>query len=432
MDFVTKLPRTTRKHDAIWVIVDRLTKRAHFIPIRENMPVHKLAKIYVNEIVARHGVPVSIISDRDERFTFDFWQKFQEELGTRLHMSMAFHPQMDGQSERTIQTLEDMLRACAIDFGVLATTKKIETIRDILKEAQDRWKSYADNRRRPIEFNVLDFVMLKVLPWKGVLRFKNKGKLSPRFIGPFKILKRVGEVAYVLELPKEMKGIHNTFHVSYFKKCLTDEASVITLDDVEINPKMITREEPKAILRRKSRQLHNKEIPLVKVQRKHHKGTSVRIYGVDKGVLVVELQSTNPNTVDKITVERNTDPYLPTRVFKRIYGCLGALKLGFRACRRDLFGLDDAFIKGSFPSQVLCLGDDIDLHPNSNFTFISDRQKGIIPAIKTMFPSITSLIHIEYRKSPTAVLFDVDTGRISIVTMNTKEYHYDVLASSQG
>ncbi|GJQ96549.1 putative reverse transcriptase domain-containing protein [Tanacetum coccineum] len=180
------------------------------------MSVHKLAKIYVNEIVARHGVPVSIVSDRDGRFTSNFWQDFQEELGTRLHMSTAFHPQTDGQSERTIQTLEDMLRACVIDFGgnwddhlplvefaynnsyhasikmppyemlygrrcrtpvcwdevgsreltsadvVLATTEKIETIRERLKEAQDRWKSYANKRRKPIEFDVGDYVMLKV------------------------------------------------------------------------------------------------------------------------------------------------------------------------------------------------------------------------------------------------------------------------------
>ncbi|GJY00216.1 putative reverse transcriptase domain-containing protein [Tanacetum coccineum] len=244
MDFVTELPRTTKKHDAIWVIVDRLTKSAYFIPIQENMPVHKLAKIYVNEIVARHGVPVSIVSYRDGRFTSNFWQDFQEELGTKLHMSTTFHPQTDGQSERMIQTLEDMLRTCAIDFRgnwddhlpfvefaynnsyhssikmppyemlydrkcrtpvcweevrsrelastdvVLATTEKIETIREILKAAQDRWKSYADSRRRrPIEFNVGDFVMLKVSPWKGVLRFKDKGKLSPRFIRSFKILK---------------------------------------------------------------------------------------------------------------------------------------------------------------------------------------------------------------------------------------------------
>ncbi|GKA10855.1 putative reverse transcriptase domain-containing protein [Tanacetum coccineum] len=204
-------------------------------------------------------------------------------------MSKAFHPQMDGQSEQTIQTLEDMFRACVIDFGgnwddhlplvelsynnsyhvsikmppykmlydrrcrtpicweevgirelastdiVLVTTEKIETNRKRLKVAQDRWKSYADNRRKPIKFEVGDFVMLKVSSSKGVFRFKNKGKLSPRFIGPFKILKRVGEVAYVLELPDEIKGIHNTFYVSYLRKCLANESSVITLDDIEID-----------------------------------------------------------------------------------------------------------------------------------------------------------------------------------------------------
>ncbi|GJZ67188.1 putative nucleotidyltransferase, ribonuclease H [Tanacetum coccineum] len=298
MDVVTKLSRTKKKHDVIWVIVDRLKKSAHFITIQENMLVHKLAKIYVNEIIARHGVPVSIVSDRDGRFTSNFWRDFQEELGTKLHMSTTFYPQTDGQSNRIIQTLEDMLRACVIDFGgnwddhlpleevgsrelastyvVLATTKKIETIRERLKAAQDRWKSYADNRRRPIVFKVGDFVMLKVLPWKGVFRFKTKGKLSPRFIGPFKILKRVGEVAYVLELPEEMRGIHNTFHVSYLRKCLADESSMITLDDIEINPEITTQEEPVAILGRKSRQLRNKQIPLVKVQWKHSNGTSIR------------------------------------------------------------------------------------------------------------------------------------------------------------
>nr|GEX47054.1 hypothetical protein [Tanacetum cinerariifolium] len=132
------------------------------------------------------------------------------------------------------------------------------------------------SRRRPIEFNVGDFVMLKVSSWKGVLRFKNKGKLSPRFIGPFKILKRVGEVTYVLELPKEMRRIHNTFHVSYLRKCLADGSSVITLDDVKIDMELTTREEPVAILGIKSRQVHNKEISLVKVQWNHHKGVSIR------------------------------------------------------------------------------------------------------------------------------------------------------------
>nr|GEY97220.1 hypothetical protein [Tanacetum cinerariifolium] len=130
MDFVTKLLRMTKKHDAICVIFDRLTKSAYFIPIREIMPVHKLAKIYVNEIVARHEVPGSIVSDRDGRFTSNFWQDFQEEL---------------------------------------VTTEKIKTIRERLKVAQDRWKSYANNRRITIEFNVGDFVTMKVSPWKGVL-----------------------------------------------------------------------------------------------------------------------------------------------------------------------------------------------------------------------------------------------------------------------
>ncbi|GJV41187.1 putative reverse transcriptase domain-containing protein [Tanacetum coccineum] len=167
-------------------------------------------------------------------------------------------------------------RELASTYVVLATTKKIETIRERLKAAQDRWKSYADNRRRPIVFKVGDFVMLKVSSWKGVFRFKTKGKLSLRFIGPFKILKRVGQVAYVLELPKEIRGIHNTFHVSYLRKCLADESSVITLDDIEINPEITTQEEPVAILGRKSRQLRNKQIPLVKVQWKHRNGTSIR------------------------------------------------------------------------------------------------------------------------------------------------------------
>ncbi|GKA99129.1 putative reverse transcriptase domain-containing protein [Tanacetum coccineum] len=152
----------------------------------------------------------------------------------------------------------------------------IESIRERLREAQDRWKSYANKRRRPIEFDVGEFVMLKVSPWKGVMRFKNKGKLTPRFIGPFKILKKVGEVAYTLEFTEEMKGIHNTFHVSYLRKCLADESSVVSLDEVEINPKLTFQEEPVAILGRKSRQLRNKEIPLVKVEWKHRKGTSIR------------------------------------------------------------------------------------------------------------------------------------------------------------
>ncbi|KAD7479059.1 hypothetical protein E3N88_02195 [Mikania micrantha] len=117
MDFITKLPKTTSGCDTIWVIVDRLTKSAHFLPIKETDKLEKLTRIYMKEIVSRHGVPVSIISDRDSRFTAHFWKSLHKALGTRLDMSTAYHPQTDGQSERTIQNLEDMLRACVIDFG---------------------------------------------------------------------------------------------------------------------------------------------------------------------------------------------------------------------------------------------------------------------------------------------------------------------------
>ncbi|GJU32271.1 putative reverse transcriptase domain-containing protein [Tanacetum coccineum] len=116
MDFITKLPRTSSGYDTIWVIVDRLTKSAHFLPMRENESMDKLTRLYLKEVVTRHGIPISIICDRDGRFTSNFWRTFQKALGTRLDMSTAYHPQTDGQSERTIQTLEDMLRACVIHF----------------------------------------------------------------------------------------------------------------------------------------------------------------------------------------------------------------------------------------------------------------------------------------------------------------------------
>ncbi|GJY35628.1 putative reverse transcriptase domain-containing protein [Tanacetum coccineum] len=232
MDLVTKLPRSSSGYDAIWVIVDRLTKSAHFLPIREDYKTEKLARIYINEIVARHGVPVSIILDRDGRFASHLWQALQEALGTKLHMSTAYHPETDGQSERTIQTLEDMLRACVMDFGgswdthlplvefsynnsyhtsvkcapfealygrkcrspviwtevgesqligpelVQETTEKIFQIKERLKTARSRQKSYADKRRKPLEFKVGDRVLLKVSIWKECFQ-QNEGTLPP-------------------------------------------------------------------------------------------------------------------------------------------------------------------------------------------------------------------------------------------------------------
>ncbi|GJU23378.1 putative reverse transcriptase domain-containing protein [Tanacetum coccineum] len=256
MDFVTKLPKTSSGQDTIWEIVDRLTKSAHFLPLKETDSMEKLTRQYLKKVVLRHGVPVLIISDRDSKFTSHFWKSLNEALGTQLNMSTAYHPQTDGQSERTIQTLEDMLRACVIDFGkvwdrhlplvefsynnsdhtsikaapfealygrkcrspicwaevgdaqltgpkiVHETTEKIIQIKKRIQAARDRQKSYADRRRKPLEFEVGDKVMLKVSPWKGVIRFGKRGKLNPRYIGPFKIpLIIVGKLAYRLEPP---------------------------------------------------------------------------------------------------------------------------------------------------------------------------------------------------------------------------------------
>nr|GEV10363.1 hypothetical protein [Tanacetum cinerariifolium] len=185
-------------------VVDRLTKSDHFLPMKENDSMEKLTRQYLKEVVSRHGVPVLIISDHDSRFTSQFWQSLQEALDTQLDMSIAYHPQTDGQEERTIQMLKDMLRACAEVGDVQLTgpeiireiTKKIIQIKHRLQASRDRQKSYTDKRRKPLEFQVGDKVMLKVSPWKGVIRFGKHGKLNPRYIRSFKILAKVGMVAY--------------------------------------------------------------------------------------------------------------------------------------------------------------------------------------------------------------------------------------------
>ncbi|GJR59347.1 putative reverse transcriptase domain-containing protein [Tanacetum coccineum] len=265
MDFITKLPRTPYGYDSIWVIVDRLTKSAHFIPINEKFKMERLTRLYLKEIVCRHGVPVSIILDRDPRFASRFWTSLQKSLGMNLDMSTAYHPKTDGQSERTIQTLEDMLRACVTDFAlyerkcrspvcwsevgdaqltgpemIRKTKEMIAQIKNRLLAARSRQKIYADVRRKPLEFEVGDKVMLKVSPWKG-------------------------PVAYKLELPRELQGIHNTFHVSNLKKCLSDEDRIIPLDELRIDEKLHFIEEPIEIMDRKVKQLKQSLIPIVKV-----------------------------------------------------------------------------------------------------------------------------------------------------------------------
>ncbi|GJW59302.1 putative reverse transcriptase domain-containing protein [Tanacetum coccineum] len=218
MDFVLGLPRTLSGYETIWVIVDRLTKWAYFLPMKKTDSMEKLTQLYLKEIVYRHGVPVSFISNKDSRFASGFWRSLQKALGTDVNMSTAYHPEMDSQSERMIHTLEDMLRAQLTGPELIREiTEKIVQIKNRLLTACSRQKSYADVRRKPMEFSVGDRVMLKVSPWKGVIRFGKRGKLSPRYVGPFKIIDRVRPVAYKLELPRELQGIHNTFHISNLK-----------------------------------------------------------------------------------------------------------------------------------------------------------------------------------------------------------------------
>ncbi|GKA79633.1 putative reverse transcriptase domain-containing protein [Tanacetum coccineum] len=313
-------------YDSIWVIVDRLTKSAHSLPMKKTDSLEKLTQLYLKEIVCRHGVPVSIISDRDSRFASRFWRSLQKALGTDVNMSTAYHPQTDGQSERTIQTLEDMLRACMIDFGscwdrhlplvefsynnsyhasikaapfeaiywrkcrspicwsevgdsqltgpemIRETTEKIVQIKNRLLAARSHQKSYANVRRKPLEFNVGDMVMLKVSPWKGVIHFGKRGKLSPWYVGPFKIIDKFGHVAYKLELPDELRGIHNTFHVSNLKKCLADDNLVISLEEIQLDDKLHFIEEPMEIMDREVKQLKQSRILIVKVQWNSRRG----------------------------------------------------------------------------------------------------------------------------------------------------------------
>ncbi|GKA39391.1 putative reverse transcriptase domain-containing protein [Tanacetum coccineum] len=234
--------------------------------MHEDYKMERLARLYLNEIVARHGVPILIISDRDSHFTSRFWQSMQEALGTRLDMSMAYHPQTDGQSEHTIQTVKDMLRACILDFGgswdvhlplpilwaevgegqligpelVQDTTEKISQIKVRLKAARDRHKS--------------------------VVRFGKKGKLASRFVGPFEIIEKVGPVAYGLDLPEELNGVHETFHESNLKKYLDDPTLKVHLDEIRIDDKLNFVEESMEILEREFKKLKRSRITIVKVK----------------------------------------------------------------------------------------------------------------------------------------------------------------------
>ncbi|GJS24991.1 putative reverse transcriptase domain-containing protein [Tanacetum coccineum] len=248
MDFVTKLPKTSSGHDTIWIIVDRLTKSTHFIPIRETDSMETLTRLYLKEIVSRHGVPISIISDRDSHFTSKFWQSMQSALGTQLDMSMAYHPQIDGQSKRTIQTLKDMLRACAIDFGK-GWERHLPLITCLLGQS---WRCPTNETRDNPRNHRIDNANSTTLAsckrsGKELCQYKAKAFGIPILKGR--------PCGYTLELPEELNNVHSTFHVSNLKKYISDESLVISIKELRLDEKLNFVEEPVEIMDREFKQL---------------------------------------------------------------------------------------------------------------------------------------------------------------------------------
>ncbi|GAU48050.1 hypothetical protein TSUD_404850 [Trifolium subterraneum] len=319
MDFVGGLPKTAKGNEVIWVVVDRLTMSAHFIAIKIGTLVPKLAEIYVEQIIRLHGIPSSIVSDRDPKFTSRFWESLQEALGTKLRLSSAYHPQTDGQSERTIQSLEDLLRACVLEQGeswdsclplieftynnsfhssigmapfealygrrcrtplcwyesgetvvlgpdiVQETTEKIRMIREKMKASQSQQKSYHDKKRKDVEFQEGDHVFLRVTSTTGVGRALKSKKLTSKFIGPYQISERIGKVAYRIALPITLSNLHDVFHVSQLRKYVSDPSHVIESDDIQVKDNLTIETIPLRVEGREVKKLRNKEIASVKV-----------------------------------------------------------------------------------------------------------------------------------------------------------------------
>nr|GEV18511.1 hypothetical protein [Tanacetum cinerariifolium] len=305
--------------DVRTLIMDEAYKSKYSVHPKADKMYYDLRDMYwwlrMKKDIVMHGMSISIISDRNNRFTARFWQTMQEALGTRLDISTAYHPQTEGQSERTIQTLEDMVRACVLDFG------------------------------------------------GSVVRFGKKGKLALRFVGSFEITKRIDPVAYSHRLPEKLNGVHDTFHMSNLKKCLADPTLQIPLDEIWVDAKLNFMEEPVEILKIEFKKLKQSRIAIVKVR-----WTSKRGPG--------------------FTWERKDQMKLT----------------GFYLCDHVLAG---------FPAQSV---------RSSNMIALDSSY------LLVLTTGMSQSRQHESRKPPTAKLFDVDSGRISIVTMNTKEYHSDVLA----
>ncbi|GJY40707.1 putative reverse transcriptase domain-containing protein [Tanacetum coccineum] len=262
MDFVTKLPKTSQGYDTIWVIVDRLTKFAIFTPMRETDPLDKLARI-------------STLKGRCHETWNTYFNQFVIMTPNSHANFYSYHASIKAAPFEALYGRKCRSPVCWTEVGeaqilgpelIQETTEKIIQIKQRMQAARDRQKSYADLKRKPMEFQVGDKVMLKVSPWKGVVRFGKRGKLNPRYVGPFKVLEKVGEVAYKLELPEELSRVHNTFHVSNLKKCHADEPLAVPLDGLHLDDKLHFVEEPLEIVGCEVKRLKRSRIPLVKVR----------------------------------------------------------------------------------------------------------------------------------------------------------------------
>jgi len=275
-------------------------------------------------IVSLHGIPKTIISGRATQFIARFWEHFHAALGTQLIRSSAYHPQTDGQTERINQILEDMLRACALTYSqkwdeslplaefaynnsyqesirmapfealygrrcrtplnwseagernvfgpdmVSEAEEQVRVIQENLKIAQSRQKSYADKKRQSVSFQVGDHVYLRVSPMRGVQRFGVKGKLAPRYVGPFPIIEQCGPVAYRLELPAQLSAVHNIFHVSQLRKCLRVPNKIMDIEKLQVEPDLVYPEHPVKIVDHKTRVTRNQTSNFYKVQWSNH------------------------------------------------------------------------------------------------------------------------------------------------------------------
>ncbi|GKC12432.1 putative reverse transcriptase domain-containing protein [Tanacetum coccineum] len=273
-----------RKEDG----VDRLTKLAHCLAIREGYKMEKFERRYIDEIIAGHGVPVSNISDRDGRFTSRFLANITESLKDAIgydwdvylplvefsynnsyHLSIRCAPfeALYGRKCRPPVLWAEIGESRLIGPKLVQeTTDKVVLINEKLKAARDRQKSYADNRRKPLKFEVGNQVLQKVSSWKGVIHFRKKGKLVPRYVGPFEILERVGPVTYRLRLPEELSSVHDTFHASNLKKCLADANLHVPLDEIMVGKTLRFVEELVEIMDGEVRSVKRSKILIVKVR----------------------------------------------------------------------------------------------------------------------------------------------------------------------